>query len=80
MVTAEADVTSAASPKGGDTPSGAGSGDPGQRNLFNGPLEIESSSFRFANRHPTVFAEVVQKPLRAVPPFLRTWGAATCRQ
>ena len=65
-------------------PTGVGSGDLGGLNLLNGPLEIENSSFRFANQHPTVIAEVIQKPLRAVPPFLRTsvatfnWWGSVC--
>ena len=49
-------------------------------NLLNRPLEIENPSFRCANKHPTVFAEVVQKPLRAFSPVLRTSGVVIYRQ
>ena len=61
-------------------PTGAGSSDLGRLNLLNGPLEIENSSFLFVDKRPTVFAEVVQKPLRAVAPFLRIYAADTCRR
>jgi hypothetical protein len=48
--------------------------------LLNGPLEIENSSSFFVDKHPTVFAEAVQKGLRTVTPILRVYVADTFRR
>jgi len=39
-------------------------------NLLKGPLEIEDCSVTFGDKHPTLFAEVVQKALLVVSQFL----------